>query len=257
MTDQTNLPTDLGQVNAETHVPAQDDSVLAVRRRLLMGGLAAAPVMMTLASRPALAETPQLCKAPSGFLSGNVSQHGQDIWCQGLSPGYWKQCQHFAVGNSAGYYWKFYYPINGYDPNDPATNSKLGTADSCYSGTTPAAIASRGKKGAATPAVPSPSITATKFHSTATGFLAGPYANYGNQTMLDLLNANGSVLGRLVVATLLNVQYPALIPTSVLTKAKLVGMWNEFAAKGYYEPVAGVKWYEADIKAYLGTTQHV
>src|SRR5437867_4224298 len=40
------------------------------RRRVLQAGLAAAPVLMTLASRPVLG---QQCQAPSAAVSGNVS----------------------------------------------------------------------------------------------------------------------------------------------------------------------------------------
>lgn len=63
------------------------------RRRLLKGGMAAAPVLMTLASRPVLGgggDTPGECKTPSGFASGNVSQHGTPHYCSGRTPGYWK-----------------------------------------------------------------------------------------------------------------------------------------------------------------------
>jgi hypothetical protein len=65
----------------------------AGRRRLLRGGLAAAPVLMTLVSRPVLA---QQCQTPSGFVSGNASVAvGAGPTCQGRTPGYWKQSQWF------------------------------------------------------------------------------------------------------------------------------------------------------------------
>lgn len=73
-----------------------EDSLQVRRRRLLQGGLAAAPVVLTLFSRPALGGVGLECKTPSGFLSGNVSQHGNPTFCSGLTPGYWKQSQHFA-----------------------------------------------------------------------------------------------------------------------------------------------------------------
>ena len=68
----------------------------AGRRRLLQGGLAAGPVIFTLFSRPAFGLGFE-CKTPSGFLSGNVSQHGNPTFCTGRTPGYWKQPQHFAA----------------------------------------------------------------------------------------------------------------------------------------------------------------
>lgn len=73
-------------------------SVQEARRKLLKGGLAAGPVIMTLASRPVLAQTlPGQCQTPSGFLSGNVSQQGKAEICAGRTPGFWKQSQHFSA----------------------------------------------------------------------------------------------------------------------------------------------------------------
>ncbi|MFY7865278.1 hypothetical protein [Roseateles sp.] len=45
---------------------------LAARRSLLKGGLAAAPVVMSAASRPVLAQTQ--CHGPTGFQSANISR---------------------------------------------------------------------------------------------------------------------------------------------------------------------------------------
>ena len=64
----------------------------ASRRRLLQGALASAPVLMTLISRPVLA---QQCTTPSGYVSANASTAGRGVACTGRTPGYWKQPQHF------------------------------------------------------------------------------------------------------------------------------------------------------------------
>jgi hypothetical protein len=57
------------------------------RRQLLKGAAAAAPVMMTVASRPVLGAQ---C-TPSAWVSGNLSDHGHERpSCGGRSPGYWK-----------------------------------------------------------------------------------------------------------------------------------------------------------------------
>ncbi len=67
------------------------------RRRMLKAGATATPVMMTLLSRPAFGwNSTNQCKTPSGFLSGNLSQHGKAQYCSGVTPGYWKQDQHFC-----------------------------------------------------------------------------------------------------------------------------------------------------------------
>ena len=73
----------------------------ASRRRLLQGGLAAAPVLMTLVSRPVLAQN---CTTPSGYVSANASTAGRGVACTGRTPGYWKQPQHFGAWTS------YYYP---------------------------------------------------------------------------------------------------------------------------------------------------
>ena len=43
----------------------------------------------------------------------------------------------------------------------------------------------------------------------------------------------------------------AVIPDQVLTEAAILNIWSEFVTKGYYTPVAGTKWYPADIVTYL------
>jgi hypothetical protein len=66
----------------------------ATRRRLLQGGLATAPVLMTLFSRPVLA---QQCQTPSAFCSGNASVAvGAGPICTGHTPVYWQQSQSFG-----------------------------------------------------------------------------------------------------------------------------------------------------------------
>lgn len=89
-----------GKKHAESGAaaPAPDSTSatkIATRRRLLKGGLAATPVLMTIAHRPAVAGgLPGVCKTPSAFGSINASRHGeQDVICSGRTPGYWKQEQ--------------------------------------------------------------------------------------------------------------------------------------------------------------------
>lgn len=62
----------------------------AGRRRLLQGGLAAAPVLMTLVSRPVLGLTVGQCQTPSAFCSANASTGGRGVVCVGYTHGYWK-----------------------------------------------------------------------------------------------------------------------------------------------------------------------
>ncbi len=81
MPDPTNPPP-----SPEPASPSGSDPKVT-RRRLLQGGLAAAPVLMTLVSRPVLA---QQCTTPSGFVSINASTAGRGVACLGRTHGYWK-----------------------------------------------------------------------------------------------------------------------------------------------------------------------
>lgn len=65
------------------------------RRRLVQGSLGAAPLLMTLASRPALGYNKQQCFSPSGFVSMPTSVHGTPQFCIGRSPGFWRQPQKY------------------------------------------------------------------------------------------------------------------------------------------------------------------
>src|SRR6202171_4386663 len=63
------------------------------RRRFLQGGLAVAPVLMTLVSRPVLA---QQCTTPSGFVSLGASTAGRGVLCIGHMPSYWAHPVNFS-----------------------------------------------------------------------------------------------------------------------------------------------------------------
>jgi len=56
------------------------------RRRLLQAGISAAPVVMTVASRPVLAQV--ACQTPSAAVSGNASGQTPTL-CSGFSPSSW------------------------------------------------------------------------------------------------------------------------------------------------------------------------
>lgn len=88
MPDPTNPPP------SPDSMPVAGPDPKVSRRRLLQGGLAAGPVLLTLVSRPVLA---QQCQSPSAFCSGNASvAAGAGPICAGRTPGYWKQPQWFG-----------------------------------------------------------------------------------------------------------------------------------------------------------------
>jgi hypothetical protein len=62
------------------------------RRRLLRGGIAAAPVLLTLVSRPVLGRE---CFPVSSWASMPASDGGRGYVCVGRTPGFWKQDQKF------------------------------------------------------------------------------------------------------------------------------------------------------------------
>lgn len=80
MPDPTDTPS-----STEPPSPSGGD-LKASRRRLLQGGLAATPVLMTLISRPVLAQS--TCTTPSGFVSANASHPGAPV-CSGNGPTTW------------------------------------------------------------------------------------------------------------------------------------------------------------------------
>lgn len=70
------------------------------------------------------------------------------------------------------------------------------------------------------------------------------------------LQGNGDPyqLGAHIVAALLNARAGY---TPVLTEGAVINIWNEYVAKGYFEPVAGVHWDGPTIVSYLQSTMTV
>jgi hypothetical protein len=71
-----------------------DEAPVAGRRRVLQSGLAAAPVLMTLVSRPVLGQGN--CTSPSSFFSANASNAGSEATCSGHTPEYWANPANFS-----------------------------------------------------------------------------------------------------------------------------------------------------------------
>lgn len=83
---------------AEHETIHQPQLVNESRRRFGKSGLAATGVLATLASRPVLGC--EVCKSPSGFLSGNLSKkNNKPVTCAGRSPGYWKNKTSWPISN--------------------------------------------------------------------------------------------------------------------------------------------------------------
>src|SRR5207302_189606 len=88
MADPTNTPRQ-PELPSETHSAAERN-----RRRVIQRGLAAAPLLMTLLSRPVLGQVQ--CFAPSAAVSIPTSTHGATILCSGRAPGFWADPLNFS-----------------------------------------------------------------------------------------------------------------------------------------------------------------
>ena len=179
------------------------------RRRLVRGGLGAAPLLMTLVSRPVLGEV--TCLSCSAHLSGPTSHPHEQQVCSGGSPNYWSQNLNE---------WPSPYQAT----TDAEASAALGSSSTLFATT---------------------ANTATLFAAT---FSPSPYPP--ETTYLAVLNMSGpsNEVARHLVAAQLNV---AKGWTPVLDAGRIQEIWLEYTGKGYFEPTAGVKWYEADIVAYL------
>ena len=185
--------------------PGDAEADRAARRRFVRGGLASAPVLLSVVSRPVSAAA---CSAASSFASVNMSRGPKTYNCGGRTPGYWKQeC-------------KFWDWPAGYIPSASAVNCPGPDAD--YT--------------------PPYNATATLFDTVfgaAGGYpgktLVWVLGNGGNLYDRD-------ALARHIVAALLNAA-KGITPPTVLSVPTVKNIWASFVSLGYYEPTAGIKWY--------------
>jgi len=206
-------------------ISEQTNSVDISRRRFTKAGVAVSGVLLTLASRPSLGAGGGLggggvCKSPSGFMSGNVSSHGNEQYCSGRTPGYW----------SNHYNWPLPYKTG----NCTDTRNKQNYLSWENSGP----------------------FGGTMFNDTNIGFHSyGNGSIYKTYSMMQVMLLDGNddpyQLGAHSVAALLNA---AQGWTPVLTVSQVRNMFKEWDQKGYFEPTAGVKWYAEDIVDYLQST---
>lgn len=198
---ESNLPQPSGSGEAGS------EALRASRRRFVRGGLATAPVLLSVVSRPVGAVG---CSAASAFASVNTSRPRNSYVCGGRTPGYWKQpCK----------FWDW--PVAKYIPSATAVTG-CGNPDANYT--------------------PPYNASATKFDT-----IFGAAGGYMNMTLVDVLNLPGNDMGRdalarHIVAALLNAA-KGITPIQVLSETTVKAIWASFVARGYYEPTAGIKWY--------------
>jgi hypothetical protein len=93
LTDTIAMPDPTNPPSSTDSAPVSGRDPKPTRRRFLQGGLAAAPVLMTLVSRPVLA---QQCTTPSGFVSLGASTAGRGVTCIGHMPSFWANPANFS-----------------------------------------------------------------------------------------------------------------------------------------------------------------
>lgn len=219
-----------------------------VRRNFTKTGLAVSGVLLTLSSRSALGGN-LTCQSPSGFLSGNTSVHGRTSSCSGLSPGYWgthperwpSPYQPGKSGNNAS--------NRDALPKSPGSDALPNSSDSESS-----------SKSSAPPSLNLNAYNKASDWTEGTNFrdvfnCYGNGAIYAPYTMMQVIWLTGNQdpyqFGAHIVAAMLNLKSGY---TPILTENVLLGIYNEWNRKGYFEPTAGVQWYAPDIVSYLQST---
>jgi len=194
-------------------------SIDSSRRRFTKSGLTASGVILTLASRPVLANL-GVCKSPSGFLSGNVSAQGDPLYCDGRSPEYWMNNPKSWTA-AAGYEPGEYRPPTGSSQNVNRLNGWVG---------------------------------GTKFSEV---FGSSHYdtgsVEYSLMQVLWMQDQDPYQIGGHCVAAVLNAA-AGFTPPSALDEASVINMFMEWETTGIFHPTAGVDWGPTEIVYYIQST---
>jgi len=217
------------------------------RRKLLRGGLAAGPVLMTVASRPVLGQVACTASAITSINMQSSINHNCTI-TSGLSPEKWKALAAQWPSPYSGVAAATTTTAAATPKSTTTTNNALlqqqlaaaagGTTTSSGSTTSSSSYYA--------------SNTATLYHCPTTGLGGHIFAGKSMIEVIDLLQSSGlNSLGRYIVAALLNAHSGR---TPMLSETNVRAMWNDLINRGYYEPTAGIRWGAAEIVAYIKTT---
>ena len=219
------------------------------RRKLLRGGLAATPVLMTVASRPVLGQVACTASAITSINMQSSINHNCTI-TSGLSPEKWKALAAQWPSPYAGTTAAATTTTTAVTKPTTTTNNnallqqQLAAAAGYTTRTTTTSSSSAysgGSYGSATP-----------FHCSTTGLGGHVFANRSMIEVIDLMQSGGlNSLGRYIVAALLNARSGR---TPMLSETNVRAMWNDLVNRGYYEPTAGIRWGATEIVAYIKTT---
>ena len=235
------------KTSEQTALPKSDS-----RRKLLRGGVAAAPVLMTVASRPVMGQVACTASAMMSINMQSSINHNCTI-TNGLSPEKWKALATqwpspylaTSASGSTSTTTTTTTTQTSRTTSNAALQQQLAAAAGYTSGTTSTATATATTSGygAATP---------TPYHCSTTGLGGHVFAGKSMIEVIDLLQSGGlNSLGRYIVAALLNARSGR---TPMLSETNVRAMWNDLINRGYYEPTAGIRWGATEIVTYIKTT---
>lgn len=211
------------------------------RRRLARAGIAAPVVLGSLTSQPVLGTTSRYWCTISGKLSGNVSNHANELNCKtlGKSPGYWKNKS-----------WPGPF-IKG-----TLSDSSCNFSGSSLAGTVFNGYSADGKTLAAAFKMKANGGACTIYDATDS-------VNFGTctkkATMLQVLHTGGGLndtmiasLGRATVASLLNAkQFGGAYGSYPLTQGQIIDMFNAVYLGGTYQINPTVSWDRDQVRNYF------
>jgi hypothetical protein len=217
--------------------PVQNPS----RRRFGRAGVAGGAVLGSLASQPVLGTTSKYWCTISGKLSGNVSNHANDLNCKtlGKSPGYWKNKTWPSPC------------VKG-----TLSNNWCNFSGSYVQGTIFNGYSSGGKTLlAAFKTMPNSGVCKIYDATDSSNFAACTK----NATMLQVLETGGGLndtaiasLGRATVASLLNArQFGGSFGSYPLTESQIIEMFNAVYLGGLYQINPSVAWNRDDVRNYF------
>ena len=204
-----------------------------LRRKLFRGVPAGIGVLLAVQAKTALGAG--VCASPSKIFSGNTSPRpGSGTSCSGgLSPGYWKQPQHFGSWVTAGAI---------------APTFKKGV-DVCSTGISNLSLNNINNQGTLLSAIPFSGVTL----ASGTPAVGG---GYGIWAVLAFPGSfgNGQLLRHLSAAWL-NAGFFKTDPLYPVTRAQIVQMWESTKGGGIYCPGGGTScttgWTATDVINYI------
>ena len=209
-------------------IPQSPAMVQAKRRRLLRGGLAAAPALLTLVNGSVMA---QACSTASAHGSAGSLQNRAQLRCTGASPGTWSR-------DSSVNDWPapLAVPDTSKTLEAPVVTETASKTDASVA--SPSTLTDGPVATASTKTVKVPGTT---FDS-----VFGRQGGYGTKTLSEVLrlsaNSGRDGLAKHLVAAYLNA-LKGLTPKEVLDVSTVKSIWTSFIARGYYEPTAGIRWF--------------